>query len=283
MSNAPEVSSAIGGENPSSVNAAGKGRGAQNKREDEGWVSPSYNVSRSVKLDPQVMLKNGCVAIGRTPEAEAYRILRTRIMHRRDPTRGKTFMVTSPLPGEGKTLTAVNLALTFAKEFSQTVLLVDCDLRSQKVHEVLGYPGEKGLVNYLVDHEPLTDLIVWPQIEKLTVISGGRYIEESTELLGSPGMQRLLQEMKERYPERLILIDAPPVLAGADALALAPQVDHIIVVVRAESTTGKDVQEAVSLLPPSKVLGMVLNRSKSKDALRYPSGYSHKTGRGKAE
>jgi non-specific protein-tyrosine kinase len=169
-------------------------------------------------------------------------------------------MITSPLPGEGKTLTAVNLALTFARDFKKTALLVDCDLRKQQVQEFLGFRSSRGLVDYLLYDCPVSDLMIWPGIEKLTVISGGRTMEESTELLGSPRMQALVTEMKTRYPDRYVFFDVPAVLDGADALAFAPLVDHILLTVRAGSTPQAEIRKAAALLPREKILGLVLNR-----------------------
>jgi len=166
------------------------------------------------------------------------------------------------LPGEGKTLTAINLAFTFAREFKQTVLLVDCDLRQQKIHEYLGYPSEKGLIDYLLDDTPIADLITWPGMEKLTLISGGRTAVGSSELLGSPRMKELVDDMKNRYPDRFIIFDVPPVLSAADALAFAPMIDHILVVVRAGGTSIQDVRKSLKLIPKEKVMGLVLNREK---------------------
>ena len=226
-----------------------------------GWHSPSYTVSRSVTLDPKTVLGNRCVAFdGSAPEVERYKMLRTQIMRRSEQYGGNTVMVTSAVPGEGKTLTAINLAMTFAKEFSQTALLVDCDLRQQRIHEVLGFDGSKGLADHLMDGEPLANLIVWPGIEKLTVISGGKTIAGSSEFLGSPGMKSLVEEMKTRYPERYVIFDLPPVLSGADTLAFAPLVDHIVLVVQAGRTAAGDIRKALQLLPPEKVVGLVLNR-----------------------
>lgn len=232
-----------------------------------GWHSPSYTVSRSVTLDPASVLGNRCIAFdSHAPEVDSYKVLRTQIMRRSEQNGGNTLMVTSAMAGEGKTLTAINLAMTFAKEFSQTALLVDCDLRQQRIHEVLGYNGSRGLADYLLDGEQLANLIVWPGIEKLTVISGGRTIAGSSEFLGSPGMRSLVEDMKTRYPERYVIFDAPPVLSGADALTLAPLVDYIVVVVQAGLTAAKDVQKALQLLPKEKVVGLVLNRGSASGA-----------------
>jgi non-specific protein-tyrosine kinase len=172
-------------------------------------------------------------------------------------------MITSALPGEGKTLTAVNLALTFAKEFNHTVLLVDCDLRKQQIHKVLGVESERGLIDALMDSRPLQELIIWPGIEKLTFISGGRTIPDTSEVLSSAKMKALVSEIKSRYRDRYVFFDVPPALSAADALAFAPLVDAILMVVQAEKTSIQDVKKAVDLFPKEKFLGFVLNRYKA--------------------
>ena len=182
-------------------------------QEKMGYVSPSYTISRSVTLNPQVLAANRCVGYQQdSREMEFYKVLRTKILQRTNGGGGNTVMVTSALPGEGKTLTAINLAFTFAKEFKQTALLVDCDLRQQRIHQVLGFPSEKGVVDYLLNDCPIQELFVWPGVEKLTVISGGKTVKESSELLGSPGMKNLVTDMKNRYPDRYVFFDVPPLL-----------------------------------------------------------------------
>jgi len=227
-----------------------------------GWVSPVYTSSRSVQLDLPAVLESRCVAFdNQIPEVETYRILRAQILRLcEERGGGKTLMVTSAVAREGKTVTAINLAMTLAKEFSQTALLVDCDFRLQQVHQALCYQSDQGLADYLLHDIPFSDIVVWPGIEKLTVISGGKPIGASSELLGSPGMRRLIEEMKSRYPERYVIFDAPPVLSCSDALALAPLVDGIIVVVRADKTSRKEIVKALDMLPREKVVGLVLNR-----------------------
>jgi non-specific protein-tyrosine kinase len=230
-------------------------------QEKMGWFSPTYAVSQSVVLDPYLVMENHCVAFGgHATEVEPYRVLRTKIMQRSEKDGGNTLMVTSAVPGEGKTLTAINLALTFAREFSQTALLVDCDLRQQQIHKSLGYYGTKGLADYLIDDEPMANLIVWPGIEKLTVISGGRTVDAGSELLGSPGMRNLAEDMKNRYPDRQVIFDVPSILTSADALSFAPLVDYIVVVVRAGHTSVRELQRALHMLPQEKIVGLVLNR-----------------------
>jgi non-specific protein-tyrosine kinase len=226
-----------------------------------GWVSPTYSVSRPAKLDAGILEANRCIGHHHeAAELEYYKVLRTQILRRSNGGGGVTVMVTSALPGEGKTLTAINLAFAFAREYEHTALLVDCDLKRQRIHEVLGIPSDKGLVDHLIDDCPIHELFVWPGVEKLTLVSGGKTVRDSSELLGSPGMKNLVHEMKNRYPERFIFFDVPPVLTSADPLAFAPFVDYILITVQAGETSLQDVKRATALLPSEKVLGFVMNR-----------------------
>ena len=234
---------------------------AEENTERYGWISPTYSQSQRIYLDPGIISENRCLGyLDNVPEMEAYRILRTQIMQRTRGNGGNTIMVTSALPGEGKTLTAINLAFTFAREFQQTVLLVDGDLRKQNIHKYLGYAGKKGLIDYLAGCAPVSELITWPGIEKITLISGGRPCQECAEMLGSPRMKELVSEIRSRYPERYIIFDVPPLLAGADALTFAPLVDHVLVVVQAGKTSMDDIKKALQVLPRVKILGFALNR-----------------------
>ena len=226
------------------------------------WKVPSYTESELKELDAGFLAANRCIGFSLDiPEAEAYRLLRAQILQRAREKGGNTLMVTSSVPGEGKTLTAINLAFAVAKEFNQTVLLVDCDLRQQKVYRMLGIRSEKGLVDYLLDRSPLEDLILWPGVEKITLISGGQTLKGSSELLGSPKMKGLVQELKTRYPDRFVIFDLPPVLSAADALVFAPLVDHVVLVVQAGKTPLPEVKKALEILPKEKILGIVLNRN----------------------
>jgi non-specific protein-tyrosine kinase len=233
------------------------------KKDKAGWVSPVYSDSKTIRVDPQIAAENRIIGmIPDSPEIDFYKILRTQIQHRTKDKGWNTIMVTSVNPGEGKTLTSINLAITFAKEFNQTVLLVDSDLMRQNIHKYLGFENDKGLIDYLVGDRPLKEFIVWPSIDKLTLISGGRTIHDSSELLGSPRMKTLIHEMKTRYPNRYVFFDVPPILGGADAIVLAPLVDSIIIVVAEGRTSIHDIQKALQLLPREKFLGFVLNRQK---------------------
>jgi non-specific protein-tyrosine kinase len=228
------------------------------------WKPPVYTDSTKVELDHECLLENRCICVAPdAPELESYKVLRTKIQQLTKEKGWNTLMITSADAGEGKTFTAVNLALTFARAYNQTVLLVDCDFRRQSVQKMMGFESDAGLIDYLVDGRSLNDFIIWPGIDKMTVISGGRTFEDSSELLNSPRMKNLVHELKTRYDDRYIIFDVPPLLGSADALALSPYVDSIVMVVEEGKTTMRSVQKALEAIPKEKFLGFVMNKQKS--------------------
>jgi len=229
----------------------------------ENGKQPIYTDSAAVTLNEALIKENRCVCFSPdAPELDFYKVLRTQILHRSREKGWNTIMVTSTRPGEGKTLTSINLALTFAKAHGQTVLLVDCDLRQQKVHTYLGLDSQSGIADFLINGRPLEDLILWPKVDKMTLISGGQTINESAELLGSKRMKEMVAEMKSRYGDRYVIFDTPPLLSGADALIFSQLVDGIVMVVEEGRTPIKEVEKALDLIPKEKFLGFVLNKAR---------------------
>ena len=192
---------------------------------------------------------------------DAYKILRTQVLQRMKENSWLSLAVTSPRYGEGKTTTAINLAVSLAMEVSHTVLLVDADLRHPMIHEHLGLPAGKGLTDYLLDDAHIPEILLQPrELPKVVVLPAGRPVDNSAELLNSPKMVELITEMRTRYPERLVVVDVPPVLSAADALAFAPYVDATLLVVEDGGTSRDDLKRAVELLDCTNVIGTVLNK-----------------------
>lgn len=223
--------------------------------------APVYTDSRAYRMDPEIVRKNRGVCITPdSPEIECYKILRTRIQQQAKEKKMNTLMITSPNRNEGKTTTCINMGFVFARDFNQTVLLVDCDFKGQDIHKYLGIQNEFSLIDYFLHGKPLNELIIWPGIEKLTLISGNNTVVNASEMLSSDVMQQLVTEMGTRYPDRYVFFDAPPVLERSEAISLAPMMDGIIMVVEAGTTSKNEVEKAISLLPREKFLGFVLNR-----------------------
>lgn len=225
------------------------------------WQPPTYTQSKAAQLDKQIVEQNRGVCIGSDPKkTEPYKILKTRIHQMGKKRKLNTLMVTSARKQEGKTVTCLNMGMTFAKDLEQTVLLVDCDFNGQNLHKYLGVTSQRSLVDFFLDHVPLSELIVWPGLEKLTMISGEKTVSDASELLSSEMMHHLVQEMGTRYDDRYVFFDTPPVLDRSEAIAMAPMVDGIIMVVEAGVTSKKDVIQALRLLPREKFLGFVFNK-----------------------
>ena len=222
-----------------------------------------YTKTRSLDIPLSILRQRRVMAAyDKGTFVDAYKILRTQVMHRLRENNWNVLGITSPGHGEGKTLTAVNLAVSLAMETSQTVLLVDADLRSPSIHEVFGLDDCPGLADYLLDNQPVEDLLVHPGIGRFVLLPGGRAISNSTEILTSPKMVALVEEFKNRYPTRIVIFDLPPLLHTADVLAFSPYTDALLFVVEEGKTTAEQLQRALLLVKNSRpVLGTVLNKA----------------------
>ncbi len=196
---------------------------------------------------------------------DAYKILRTQILQKMRENDWNVLAVTSPGEDEGKTLTAINLAISLAMEVDRTVLLVDADLRHPQVHQYFGLREGPGLSDYLTSDTPLEELLVHPGIGRFVILPGGKPLLNSSEMLRSPKMVELVQELKSRYPTRIIIFDLPPVLSAADALAFSPYVDAALLVVEEAKTKNEDIARAAELLSSTHLIGTVLNKSLEPD------------------
>lgn len=230
-----------------------------------------YSVTKTLPIDLQLLSANRLIVGGIYPLInESYKILRTQIIQKTWSDRRNTLMITSPLPSEGKTLTSINLAIALSQEVAHTVLLVDADLRAPSVTSYLGIPQEPGLLDYLEGRKSIPEVLIHPQgLEKLVILPAGGSSEWAAELIRSPQMKELVQELKNFYPNRYIIFDLPPLLSYADAMAFAPLVDGILVVVEARRTLKTDLQKCKDMLRNFPVLGYVFNKADEVNHSRY--------------
>jgi Mrp family chromosome partitioning ATPase len=142
------------------------------------------------------------------------------------------------------------------------VLLVDADLRSPRIHKYFDLPPGPGLSDFLLSNTPLEDILVHPGLGRFVILPGGKPLFNSSEMLGSQKMMALVQELKSRYPSRIVLFDLPPVLSAADALAFSPYVDAAVMVVEEGGTGRDDVLRAAEMLGSTRLIGTILNKSR---------------------
>jgi exopolysaccharide/PEP-CTERM locus tyrosine autokinase len=185
-------------------------------------------------------------------------------------------MVTSALPGEGKTFTSINLAMSIAMEMDKTVLLIDADVAKPDVTSRLGVEAEKGLIDVLIDDGlTLPEVMLRTNIPKLTLLPSGNHHIRSTELLASDRMRQLTLELSNRYPDRVIIIDSPPLLLTSEARVLAGLVGQVLLVTEEAKTPQHAVKEAVEMLDENEIVGIVMNKgTHKKESVGY-GGYGY--------
>jgi protein-tyrosine kinase len=224
--------------------------------------------TQTITVDDAILRENRIVTgLEHGPFTDANNLLRTQVLQRFKENNWNVLAVTSPGEGEGKTLTAINLAISIAREVDYTVLLVDANLRHPWMLEHMGLAHRKGLSDYLTDDTPISELLIKPsRVEHLVILPGGRPLINSAEMLNSPKMAQLVKDMKSRYHSRIIIFDLPPVLNSADALAFSPYVDAALLVIEEGVTQKHEVEHAVDLLSTTNIIGTVLNKAELKSA-----------------
>lgn len=207
---------------------------------------------------------------GRTTVAEDFRIIKRPLLRNARETgaaaikHGNLIIVTSALPGEGKTFCAVNLAMSIAMEMDITVLLVDADVARPSVLKVLGLGTEAGLMDILLnDKLDLSDVILKTNVATLSILPAGRSNKHATELLASKTMSKLLDEIANRYADRIVIFDSPPLLMTSEASVLASQMGQVVMVVEAETSTQHAVKEALRKIEGCTHINFIYNKTKT--------------------
>lgn len=207
--------------------------------------------SKSMALPTYPMFQSGSLA------AEQFRKLRT-FLSKVKPM--STIMVTSALEGEGKTFVAANLGMGIAFDLDRYALIVECDLRNPSLPRHFGFSEDRGLSDYLIGKADIPDLLVKTSLDKLSVLPAGTPQENPAELMASKRMEDLIEEMKVRYSDRVIILDSTPILATAEAESLINIVDGVLLVIKAGHTSREIIQQTLSVIGKEKILGVVLNQ-----------------------
>lgn len=268
------------------VSAADRMQSASNRS----VVRPSSTVvSKKVSIDLARLAELGLVTLGnpRSQVSEEFRVIKRPLI--RNATgkgaapikNGNLVMVTSALPGEGKSSSAASLAMSIAMELDKTVLLVDADVAKPALMRMFGIEETRGLLDVLVDDSlDLSAVLLRTDVDKLVILPSGTAHPQATELLASDAMTKLLDEMAARYPDRIIIFDSPPLLLTNEARALAAHMGQIVVVVEAERTRHAALTQALALIDACPVKLLLLNKSSpggAGDHYRYygSGGYGH--------
>jgi exopolysaccharide/PEP-CTERM locus tyrosine autokinase len=207
---------------------------------------------------------------GRTGVAEDFRIIKRPLLRSARGLdvapihHGNLIIVTSALPGEGKTFCAINLAMSMAMERDTTVLLVDADVARPSLLNVLGLEARPGLMDVLLDEDlDLSEVILKTNVPALSLLPAGRRNKHATELLASRNMSRLLADIATRYPDRIVIFDSPPLLLTSEAGVLASQMGQVVMVVESERTTHSSVREALRQIESCRHVNLIYNKTQS--------------------
>lgn len=236
-------------------------------------TSTTGNVASNVKIMERLR-RNGMLVPGSSMSAdirsEYRRIKRPLLSNAFGKTAslvdmGNVIMVTSSVPGEGKSYTSTNLALAFAQERDHTVLLVDCDVTKQGVSRLLGVERRRPDLTDLLanDNMSVGDALLNTDVPGLVLLPAGKPNEYITEMVASQRMARVIDEIATRYNDRIVVMDAPPLISTPEAQVLAGLVGQIVFVIEAGKTPYSIVQDAIEMLPEDKAIGVVLNKSES--------------------
>jgi receptor protein-tyrosine kinase len=231
----------------------------------------SVAMSRTVHIDLERLATKGLV----TPEqprssiAEEFRVIKRPLLRNATDTgparidNANLIMVTSAMPGEGKTFSAINLAISMAMELDYTVLLVDADVSRPSVFRQLALPPERGLMDVLAGEvTDLSDVLLRTNIEKLSILPAGMPHQRATELLASENMNRLLKQIATRYSDRIVVFDSPPLLVTTESRVLATHMGQVVLVVESERTTHASVKQALATIESCPIKLMMLNKSR---------------------
>lgn len=239
--------------------AAGAGN-APPPREEIGEIN--YSQTRVVKLSSAHLEKHRIVAFNKSnPLSVSFDMLRTQVLGKMEENGWRTLAVVSPVPECGKTVVAINLAMSIAHHSNKTAVLADFDLRRPKIGSSLGLPAGKSLNDFLGGTAALEEVLVNPGLPKLVVLPTSKPVAKSAETLSSGRVENLIQDLRNRYPERIVIFELPPLLSADDALAVLPKMDCVLMVVGNGMVSKAELEESLRHLNAVNLLGTVLNKA----------------------
>ena len=230
----------------------------------------AYNQTRMVKLDPEHLARNRIVSFNKNDHLSlGFDILRTQVINKMQENGWRTLAVTSPTQACGKTVIAINLAMSIAHHTDTTTILADFDLRRPSIRKYLGIPHGPSLNDVLSGDAELNEALVNPGLDRFVVLPTAKPVAHSSEVLSSKKVGTLIQDIRSRYDERIAIFDLPPMLISDDAMIMLSQVDCVLVVVGNGMVSNDQLTDTMRYIDPDKLLGTVLNKSQSKQSDGY--------------
>ncbi len=224
----------------------------------------TYENTRVVKLRAEHLEKNRVVAFNKNdPKSISFDLLRTYVLQKMEENGWRTLAITSPTPESGKTVVAINLAVSISQQPNKSAMLVDFDLRRPKIGAYLGIPMEKSINDLLDDAAELSEALVNPGIQRLVVLPTKSPVKKSAETLSSKRIENLIKDLRERYESRVVIFDLPPMLVADDAVVLLPHIDCVLMVVGNGMSTKREIEDSLHHIPAAKLVGTVLNKAEA--------------------
>ena len=221
-----------------------------------------YSQTRVVELQAQQLKNNHIFAINRNdPTSVNFDLLRTQILQKMEENNWRTIAITSPTPAVGKTVIAINLAISIVQQTNKTAMLVDFDLRQPRIGSYLGIPMEKSLNDLLDGDAEISEMLVNPGIPRLVILPTKNSVRNPSETLSSLKISNLVNEIRDRYESRVIIFDLPSLLHSDDAIAICPKIDCILMVVANGMSTKREIEDSLRHLSKANLIGTVFNKA----------------------
>ena len=229
----------------------------------------AYEQTRVVTLNQDLLAKNRIVAFNKNNHLSlGFDILRTQVIDKMLKNGWRTMAITSPIPDCGKTMVSINLAMSIAHHTDRTAMLVDFDLRRPTVSKYLGLSSGPTLNDVLSGEATVSESLVNPELDRFVVLPTAMPVKHSSEVLSSRKVSNLITEFRERYAERIVIFDLPPLLGTDDAMIMLSQVDCVLVVVGNGMVSKTDLEESMRYVDQDKLLGTILNKAKISQSQR---------------
>lgn len=248
----------------------------------DGSEKINYTRTRVINVHDEHLANNRIVANNKTdPNSLVFDLLRTQVLQKMEENNWRTLAITSPTPESGKTMVAINLALSISQQLDKTAMLVDFDLRRPKVANYLGISMDKSMNDLLEGTAELSEALVNPGIPGMVVLAPVNPIRKSSETLSSKRISDLIKDLRRYYRSRVVIFDLPPLLVIDDAMAVLPHMDCVLMVVANGICTKQEIEESLRYLSSSNMIGTVLNKADIEPVTKYYYSYANPEQAGK--